>query len=149
MIQKKTIIENLNKIKNELDNTEDGIVRRNILDYIISYFSFLRKNEQLKEFTKNIAHCFNNNNSIVYVLIRFEEINDLLLKYFIDIPKIFENKKYLECCFKLTLLSQNNNNFIYNIKNLLDFNDEKALKIIEKNVSIIDYSNPFSIIYLH
>ena len=72
-----------------------------------------------------------------------------MLKYLIDIPKIFENKKYLECRFKLTLLSQNNSNFIYNIKNLLDFNDEKALKIIEKNVSNIDYSNPFLIIYLH
>ena len=34
-LEKKTIIENLNKIKNEQDNTEDGIVRRNILDYII------------------------------------------------------------------------------------------------------------------
>ena len=36
-LEKKTIIENLNKIKNELDNIEDGILRRNILDYIISY----------------------------------------------------------------------------------------------------------------
>ena len=125
--------------------SEDDFIRQAILDFVIIYnpLNFEWKNETVANFCKKLIQFYDEGNNISIPIL------NLMNDYFKDPSyfnvlihfekKIKKEKAYLECCFKLILLTKNLENLLNGIKNYLKINNEFLFKQIEK----IDFDSPY------
>ena len=144
----KEIREKLEKLKNSFDNAPHNLIKRTIIDYLLTINPLSEKCQE-KEIIKISNFLID-----IYCENKIEEleekgfyiIEDPLLKFFIKIEDIFpEEKRYMKVCFQIVLLSQNRELLTKYIKYF--YNGE--INEIEKEINNLNFSNPFSIVFIH
>ena len=130
--------------------SEDDFIRQAILDFVIIYnpLNLEWKNETVANFCKKLIQFYDEGNNISIPILNLMNNYFKAPSYFKVLiqfeKKIQKEKAYLECCFKLILLTKNLENLLNGIKNCLKINDEFLFKQIEK----IDFDSPYAHILL-
>ena len=150
--EKEILLDLTKKEKKKLEQLkdEDSFIRQTILDFIIIYnpLNSEWKNESVAYFCKKLIPFYDAGKNISIPILKLMDENfkkPSFLKIFIKFEKqINQEKAFLECCFKLILLTKNYENLVNGIKNYLRINNEFLFKHLEK----IDNESPYANILL-
>ena len=143
IIKEEEYITKLEKLKDKYFNSKipENIVRSAILNYLIN------ENKNIKDLKKELLKNFKKNEIINIILdvlkITFKDPSPFraILSFGDDIPL---EKKYIECYFKLILLTYNAKIIIEAINKVLEIKKDDVEFIIKK----INFKNPYSILFL-
>ena len=150
--EKEIVMNDLKEEKTRLGHLkdEDSYVRQAIIDFIATYNPLNPewKNKEVAEFCQKLIPFFDNGKDIAIPILKsMEDIFKNLspIKILINFEKKFNKKiAYLECCFKLLLLTKNLENLLYGMKNFLFINTE----FLSTQFKTLDFESPFTHILL-
>jgi len=147
--EKKEYIEELEVIKQELIKTKlpEDLVKISILNFLKEYNPMepFWKNKNIQRLIKDIKTSYKEKNIVELILKSINEnfMSPSPLRSLISFQKkIPKEKSYLECCFKLILLTKNIKLIINEIKTLLSIQNTKLENLFEK----MSLENPYAII---
>ena len=127
-------------------SNEDSFVLQAIVYFILLYNPTHSewKNKEIAEFSKKLISFYEQGKDISTPILKLMDDNfkkPSSFKILINFcEKLEKEKAYLECSFKLLLLTKNICNLLFGIKNFLSINDEFLANQLEK----IDFESPYS-----
>lgn len=138
----------INELRKSLDDSLKNLSKKAIIDFIstINLLPPKWKDQEISDIANDLINFYSKENINELLAKRFTIITNPLLKFLIDIDKVFpKEKEHLILYFKIILLSQNKEILINYIKSISVLNIQE----IEKEISNLNFHNPFSIIFLH
>ena len=147
----KEIVVKLNEYKNTLNDSQDNLIKAAIIDFFISINPLSSKWEEndIPNIAQNLLE-FNYECEIGGAMEKiFKNIKNPLLNFLIsfDDDNAFpEEKIKLKFCFKLILITQRKELLINYLRK---FCSTVNIKDLEEEIFKLNFSNPFSIIFIH